>query len=88
VFCSRQLPVGHTWRRGYRAESRMLSWRGDVNPERGALVELKDEPPHYPQIAQLHYTRLARLHQGLIVGVMLMSWTIIQALMRTTGIHH
>jgi hypothetical protein len=52
-----------------------------------ALVEQTDEAPPYPQITQLHYSRLARLVQGLIVGVTFMSWAIIQALMRAMGTH-
>jgi hypothetical protein len=53
-----------------------------------ALVEQTDETSHYPRIVQLHYSRLAGLHRGLILGVTIMSWGIIQALVRTMGTHH
>jgi len=47
-----------------------------------ALVEQSDDTS-YPRIADLHYLRLARLQRGLIVGVTIISYGIIEALIRT-----
>lgn len=51
-----------------------------------ALVQQTDGVLPYPEIAKLHYSRLTRLHQGLTLGVTIMSWGIIQALMTATSI--
>ena len=52
-----------------------------------AVLEQTNEAPYFPRIVQLHYLRLARLHRGLILGVTIMSWGTVQALMRAMGTH-
>ncbi|HEV2420606.1 MAG TPA: hypothetical protein VGS59_02755 [Candidatus Acidoferrales bacterium] len=46
-----------------------------------AIVEHANDEPGNSHLAQLHYSRLARLHWSLALGVTIISWGIIQALM-------
>lgn len=48
-----------------------------------SIVDQANEVPTYPQIARLHYSRLARLHWSLPLGVTIIAWGITQALVTT-----
>lgn len=50
-----------------------------------AIVEQTNGTPSDPQLVRMHYARLARLHWSLTLGVTIIAWGIVQALM--TAIH-
>jgi hypothetical protein len=53
-----------------------------------AVVDQTNETTAFPRLTEVHYSRLARLHWGLSLGVTVMSWGVSQALITAMAAHH